>query len=272
MSQLHFYHGAICTASQRVRLMLAELNLPFTSHIIDMLKQEHISETYLAINPKGLLPVLRDGDKVITESNDILEYLNMRYACMRYTPASTSQVHIQENLLGLSSVLHSSSRYIVYEFLFKPFVRKSPKQLEAFKKQQQDEALIAFHEEFSVNGRFDIAQLLSAFGNIDVVLGVMEELLVQSTYLLGEEICLADISLFPDTKRLELADYPLEPYKMVRGWLKKMNARGSCYSAISRYEPKKMLFFCSVYRSYRSIKGDSLRDIKRLAAPNQTAD
>lgn len=46
---------------------------------------------FLAINPKGLVPVLIDGDLVLTESNAICRYLALREVCSELLPEEAKQ-------------------------------------------------------------------------------------------------------------------------------------------------------------------------------------
>jgi glutathione S-transferase len=43
---------------------------------------------YLALNPNGLVPTMKDGDFVLWESNSILRYLNAKYGNGRLLPSS----------------------------------------------------------------------------------------------------------------------------------------------------------------------------------------
>jgi glutathione S-transferase len=58
-----------------VRLLLEEKKIPWESHHIFLAKRENITEEYFGINPKGVVPSLVHDGKIITESNDILIYL-----------------------------------------------------------------------------------------------------------------------------------------------------------------------------------------------------
>lgn len=259
--RIRLYHGAVCTASQRVRLLLAELDLSYTCHLIDMLKQEHISEEYLAVNPKGLLPVILDGDKVIADSNEILRYLAETYGEGVYTLSNAEKSAEHEKLMALSTQLFSSSKYLYFEYLFKPFVRKTHEQMSEFKALHQDESLIAFHEKLSVKGRFDEEQLLTACEEIEGVLTKIDDLLVQSKYLIGNDLCLADFSLLPNIVWLDFMGYPLKQRKGVQNWLKNMRRRPSYRTAISKHIQLRVLVFCKAYRIYRKIKGDYLNQL-----------
>jgi glutathione S-transferase len=59
----------------RVTLGFVAKRIDFTLHVLDGSKKEHKTPTFLALNPRGRVPVLRSGDFVLTESLAILSYL-----------------------------------------------------------------------------------------------------------------------------------------------------------------------------------------------------
>jgi glutathione S-transferase len=63
----------------RVLLALELKGLPYETRVLEMSKGEHKAPAYLAINPRGRVPTLRDGDTVVYESLAILAYLDRRY-------------------------------------------------------------------------------------------------------------------------------------------------------------------------------------------------
>src|SRR5436190_23236563 len=63
----------------RVLLALELKGLAYETRVLEMSKGEHKSPAYLAINPRGRVPTLRDGDTVVYESLAILAYLDRRY-------------------------------------------------------------------------------------------------------------------------------------------------------------------------------------------------
>jgi glutathione S-transferase len=76
---LELFWGSGSPYSWRVMLALERKGLAFRSHLLELSKQEHKSPQLLKLNPRGLLPVLKDGDYVIFESLAILYYLDLRY-------------------------------------------------------------------------------------------------------------------------------------------------------------------------------------------------
>ncbi len=63
----------------RVLLALEYKRLAYTSHLLQFSKQEHKSPQILALNFRGRVPILKDGDYVVFESLAILYYLDLKY-------------------------------------------------------------------------------------------------------------------------------------------------------------------------------------------------
>lgn len=72
--------------SRRVISLLEEIGIEYENHIVDMMNGEHLSESYLSINPNHQVPTLIDGDIKIHESNAILRYLCVKHALFDWYP------------------------------------------------------------------------------------------------------------------------------------------------------------------------------------------
>ncbi len=64
---------------QRVKIVLAEKNLPYEIVSVDLRAQAQKTPDYLKLNPYGKVPVLTDDDTVLYESCIINEYLEEKY-------------------------------------------------------------------------------------------------------------------------------------------------------------------------------------------------
>ena len=63
----------------RVVWLLEEMRLPYRLRSVDLLAGVENDAEFLAINPAGFIPAIRDGDVTMVESIAIMEYLIARY-------------------------------------------------------------------------------------------------------------------------------------------------------------------------------------------------
>lgn len=79
------------TRSIRVRWTLQELGVDFQPITVNLPKGEHRSPQFLAINPAGKIPVLVDGDVVLTESVAIVLYLAEKCPDRKLLPSTPAE-------------------------------------------------------------------------------------------------------------------------------------------------------------------------------------
>ena len=76
---IEIYWGSGSPYSWRVLLALEHKRLAYDSYPLQFSKQEHKSPQMLRMNPRGRVPVLKDGDFVVFESLACLLYLDRKY-------------------------------------------------------------------------------------------------------------------------------------------------------------------------------------------------
>jgi len=82
------------SSGTRVAWALEELGAPYKYVALDAKKQEHLSPTYLAVNPHGKVPALVDDGQRYFESAAILLHLGEKYGVAKNLwPARGSQAH-----------------------------------------------------------------------------------------------------------------------------------------------------------------------------------
>src|ERR1700704_2629874 len=76
---IDLFWGSGSTYCWRVLLALEHKGLEYRSHPLKFDQEEAQAPQMLAMNPRGRLPVLRDGDYVVFESVAILYFLDRKY-------------------------------------------------------------------------------------------------------------------------------------------------------------------------------------------------
>jgi glutathione S-transferase len=76
---LEVFWGSGSPFSWRVLLALEYKRVTYESRLLQFAKQEHKSPQMQRLNPRGRVPVLRDGDYVVFESLACLAYLDRKY-------------------------------------------------------------------------------------------------------------------------------------------------------------------------------------------------
>ncbi|MGH6989531.1 MAG: glutathione S-transferase family protein [Stellaceae bacterium] len=83
---LELYHGGPGANSLKVLLVMAEKNIPFVSHRLNLVGFEQHAPEFVKINPRGQVPVLVHDGRTITESTVICEYLDAVFPVMPLRP------------------------------------------------------------------------------------------------------------------------------------------------------------------------------------------
>ncbi|KAM3106797.1 glutathione S-transferase family protein [Phormidesmis sp. 146-33] len=86
---LELYHASESLCSQKVKLVLAEKELEWNSHLINLLTFENLQPSYIRLNPKGVVPTLLHQGRVITDSATIVRYLDEQFPHPTLTPADS---------------------------------------------------------------------------------------------------------------------------------------------------------------------------------------
>jgi maleylacetoacetate isomerase/maleylpyruvate isomerase len=73
---MELYNYFRSSASYRVRIALALKGLTYDYKAVHIAKNEQFAESYAAVSAARLVPLLRDGEQIITQSMAIIEYLD----------------------------------------------------------------------------------------------------------------------------------------------------------------------------------------------------
>lgn len=87
MAEVALYHWEPNANSGKPMLALAEKGVAFDSHYLDLLAFDQHRPDYLRINPAGTIPAMTHGDRMLTESTAIMEYIDETFDGPRLMPA-----------------------------------------------------------------------------------------------------------------------------------------------------------------------------------------
>eukprot|EP00931_Biecheleriopsis_adriatica_P028512 TRINITY_DN16992_c0_g2_i1.p1 TRINITY_DN16992_c0_g2~~TRINITY_DN16992_c0_g2_i1.p1 ORF type:complete len:255 (+),score=35.92 TRINITY_DN16992_c0_g2_i1:88-852(+) len=216
---LHLYHSARSNCSARVRLLLEEKQIEWTSHHIELFKKENLCEAYFAINPKGLVPALvHDGTSII-ESNDILVYLEEVYPEPSFRAVSEQDQAQVATWLRKSGDLHIPAiKTFMYYKMNASRVKKSAEEEELYRKLQKDPELLAFHSKHSGGKSFTDEDAAAAIGLLNDVFGEINQALEGKEWLVGDTYTLADISWAPTITTLQNGGFDFAAFPNVLRW------------------------------------------------------
>lgn len=219
LNGLHLYHANRSNCSARARLLLEEKGLNWTSHHIDLGKKENISEAYFGINPKGLVPALVHDGVVVTESNDILVYLEDTFPEPGFRSVSEDHQAEIDQWLKKSADLHVPGvKTFQYSRINAALLRKSEEEEALYRKLQSDPELLAFHGKHSQGKSFSKDDEDGAAELLDANFREMNRVLSDSDWLVDGAYTLADISWAPTITTLLGGGFDLTPYPNVQRW------------------------------------------------------
>jgi glutathione S-transferase len=182
---------------QRVKVVLAEKNLPYDIAPIDLRAQEQKTPDYLKLNPYGKVPVLTDDATVLYESLIINEYLEEKYPDPPLLPKDPAK-KAKARILIDYGMAHFDSPYQKLRME----LTKEPK--------EQNQQVIA-------SAKSELKKLLQRF----------EDEIGDQQYLVGD-FSLVDADLLPRFTRLEgFGVLPDPSLPRLGKYLERMKARPS---------------------------------------------
>jgi glutathione S-transferase len=174
----------------KIRLLCALLGLGYETVPVDLLQGEHKKADFLALNPRGQVPVLNDAGTVVWDSMAILVYLARKYGEERWLPKEP------EPLASVMQWLAVSENEILYGLA-------------------RARAVVRFKR------LWDLAacQELGRSG-----LAVLEDHLRQNDWLAADHPTLADIACYPYVALAPEGGVALNGFPSVEKWIARVQA------------------------------------------------
>jgi glutathione S-transferase len=241
MLQLYHHGSSVCAA--KVRLAMAEKEIEWEGHYVDILKGEQFEEAYLKINPRAMVPAIVHDGHTIIESTLICEYLEQVFPDPAIYPADAyDRYRARLWTKAVDEELHPACSALTYVVSHRhTILRHGLGSFEDFLKTASNETIEARKLKWQW-----LQHGLNAPGAGDKVrlyvrhLRKMEEALQESRWLAGDSFSIADIALAPYVNRLAMLNMSAiweGRMPRVADWFQRLSARPSFKPALLDWVP-----------------------------------
>ncbi len=244
---MKLYHHGSSTCAAKVRFALEEKQLAWEGHYVDILKGEQFQQDFLGINPKGVVPVLIDGDLVLPESTVICEYLEDKYPDHALMPATADEkARVRLWTKAVDEELHPACSAITYVVSHRhTILRNGVGSFEDFVENGDSAGKAArllkwqwIQEGINAPGAADKIRLYLSY------LDRMETALSGSDWLVGDTFTMADVALAPYLNRLAAlameALWQKGRLPKVENWFERIKARPAFEPAFLKWMPVEL--------------------------------
>ena len=229
---LYQYWDSFC--SFKVRICMAEKQIEWQGHHIDLMRFENLTEDYLAVNPAGVVPSLIHDGQTIVESSIINEYIDDAFPVFPLRPASAAErarmrmwVKHEEEELFLA-IRPASLNLMMKQALG----RYSEDELDAYLKHHPHQNKVA-QLKAMFKAPFDDTAVARSRKMLRRSFERMNTVLERQPWLAGDSYSLADIAAAPvidRIQRLRMTDLWMD-LDGVRGWVARLTSRAAYLAA-----------------------------------------
>lgn len=235
MLRLYSYYNSICT--QKVFITLAEKGLDYEVRNVDLFKNEQYSPEYLKINPKGVVPALDHDGRFVIESTLICEYLDDCFPQRRLVPQDPwLRARMRLWSKAVDETLFEATRELSFSAMFRERMRNMTEEQRQGRYRNIGDPIKRARLMSTYEQGVDSPYVLQGIGAFEMAFEKMEKDLGSSgSWLLGEELTLADINMMPFVARiayLNLLDLWIEERPATQAWWRRVQALPSFVASI----------------------------------------
>ena len=191
---IHFF-GSPASSAGRTHWLLEELHVPYEYQRVSTRDGQTRTPEFLAMNPSGKVPFLRDGDIKLFESVAINFYLAEKYGAALWANALPDRALIYQWSLWGISTLQPVVMDIMNHLAILPEPERDPRVAER------------------------------ARASLPRYLPVLEAALTDHLYLVRDTFTVADINAGSVVNVVPAVGYALDPYPNTKEWLQRLKAR-----------------------------------------------
>ncbi|HET8706264.1 MAG TPA: glutathione S-transferase [Pseudomonadales bacterium] len=174
----------------KVRLMLSLLQQNYQKVMVNLANREQVSEAFISRNPFGQVPVLKEGDLWLRDSQAILVYLARKYGDAQWLPLDPVQ------LGQINAWLATAANEVA----------RGP-------------ALLRIHYKFGREINLADASAFTA-----KLMQILQHHLSHQQWLVGDHATIADIAIYPYVALAHEGKVDLTAYPAIIAWIKRIQA------------------------------------------------
>jgi glutathione S-transferase len=201
---LELYHSINSVCAQKVRIALAEKELPYKEHLMT-LGGDQFDPAYMKLNPNAVVPTLIHDGQPIIESSVILYYLDEAFpekSLMPVAPLARAKVRLFNKLID--EYVHNSCTILTFATAFRPgLLKMTPEEREAGFAKAPSKQRSAYKRDVVAHG-LDSRFVKDAVEHHERLLTWIDDAIKNGPYLVADTYSLADVAVIPYILRLEL--------------------------------------------------------------------
>lgn len=195
---MRLFYDPISTTSRAVTLFIAVADLDVELVHINLLAGEQLGEDFRGLNPNGKVPVLLDGDFVLTECSAILKYLADKAGSPAYPRDAQARARVNERMDWFNTGFSHCANYgLAYPALSPMFRLHSP----------EAQAMVEHRAREQTARLFDLLD---------------RHLIGEAPFVCGQALTIADCLGAAYVGLMDLVDYDLRPWPNVARWMTTM--------------------------------------------------
>lgn len=188
---MELYHWPMSHNARKARALAVYLNLEVDEKVLSMQEKDHKAPEFLAINPMGQVPAIKDGDYVVWQANAVLIYLAAQSDNSLLGQSAKEWGHITQWMLWQTAELSPAVVPLHVENYFKRVRGIGPDQ------EKRD----------------------AAMGQLRAMLAVLDAALAGQSHLVGDRLTVADFAVAGDFTHANNAKFPMSEFPNVARWL-----------------------------------------------------
>ncbi len=232
-------HRSVCWDDARP----ATLTAPPGSYVfrqVSLIRQDHLTAGYAAIQPNMVVPALVDDGRLFIESMDIIEYLDERLPGPALTPREPQRAELVRALVDQGKALHVSVRYVSFHWGLGRLGKlnaATEQRLRELERAGSPEQLAAFYAGFNRDA-IDAREYLAHLRALENGYAEQERRLHGDgrPYLSGDTFTMADIIWCMNVMRILECGYPFSArYPQLSAWFDRVRARPAFRDGVMRH-------------------------------------